>query len=77
MRSDVYELIWYKTLHDDRYSYTLHVDRRIIDLDLDSRSQEFKKAKPSEPSISQSFQSVCMEFGLLWRLIVVVNLILI
>ena len=52
--------LWY----DDRYLCTLDFDISLIDLDLDSRSQECKKAKSSAPIISQSFPLIWMEFAL-------------
>ena len=54
---------------------TLHFDTSIIDLDLDSRSQESEKAKTFTPIISQSFPLICVEFGTLLRLVGVMNLI--
>ena len=39
--------MWY----DDRYFQTPHFDTSLIDFDLDSRSQECKKAKTSVPII--------------------------
>ena len=47
-----------QTWCDDRYYCSLHFDTSLIDLDLDSRSQECEKAKTSAPIISQSLQSV-------------------
>ena len=49
----------------------------LIDLDLDSRSQECEKTKTCMLSISQSFQSIWMEFLKLFRLVSVMNLLLI
>ena len=40
---------------DDRYSCVLQFDTRQIDLDLDSRAQECKKAKTSATIIMQIF----------------------
>ena len=65
------------TLYDDRYYCILHFDTSLIDLSLDSRSQECEKAKTCAPIISQSFQSTWMEFSLLLRLVGVMNLILV
>ena len=48
----------------------------ILILDLDSSSQECKKAKPSVPVISQSFRSILLEFGIMSRRVGVMNLIL-
>ena len=61
------------------YYCTLHLDTSLIDLDFDSRSNGCEKANTSMPIISQSFQSIWMEFsiGLLLRLVDVMNLILI
>ena len=41
-----------RTWYADGYCCTLHVDTGLIDFDLDSRSQECKKAKMSVPIIS-------------------------
>ena len=46
----------------------------ILSLDLQSRSEECEKAKASASIISQSFQSIWMEFGILLRLVSVMNL---
>ena len=43
-----------QTGYDDRYFSILHFDTSLIDLELDSRSQECKKAKSSAPIISKS-----------------------
>ena len=51
--------------YDDSYYCALHSYASLTDLDLDSRSQMCEKAKPSAPIISQSFQSIWMEFGLI------------
>ena len=48
----------------------------LLDLDLGSRSQECEKAIAYAPIISQSFQSIWIEFGILLRLVDVKNLIL-
>ena len=68
-----FDLTWY----DDGYYCTLHFDISPIDLDLYLRSQECEKAKTSVPIIShsQSFQPVWMEFGVLFSLAGVMNLI--
>ena len=73
-----------QTWSDDIYCYTLHFDTSTFlkgtsqsDLDLDSRSQGCKKANTSVAIISQSFSSIWMEFGIVLRLVGVVNLILI
>ena len=52
-------------------------DTILIDLDLNSRSQECEKAKLSAPIMSQSFQSIQMECGILLRLVSVTSFILI
>ena len=56
-------------LVDDRYYLTLHYDASLFDFDLHSRSQECEKAKTSAAYISQSFQLIWMEFGVLFRLV--------
>ena len=66
-----------KTWYDDRYYSTLHFDANLIQLDLDSRSQECKKSKTCVSVISESFQSICMEYGILLRLVGVMSFILI
>ena len=43
---------------------------------LHSRSQECKKVSTFAAIISQSFQTICMEFGILLRLVGVMNVIL-
>ena len=58
-----------QTWFNDRYNCTLHFDTNVIDLDRDSRSRECEKAKACAPIISQSFQSIWMEFGILLRLV--------
>ena len=75
MHSD--RALWIDLIHtwyDDR-SYrhqfcTLHFDTKLIDLDLDSRSQDCEKAKASAVIISKSFQ---FEWNLVycWGLLVV------
>ena len=49
--------------YDDRYYCILHFSTNLIYLNLDSRSQESKKAKTAAPINSQSFQSFRMEFS--------------
>ena len=66
-----------QTCCDDTYYWTLHFDTSLTDIDLDSVSQECKKAKHSVPIISHSFQLILMEFGVLLRVVDVMNLILI
>ena len=51
------------TWYDDRYYCTVHFSTSLID--LDSKSQECKKANISLPIISQSFWLIWMEFGTL------------
>ena len=78
MRLDVYEWIWFKLdmMIDDRYCCTLHFNASLMDLDIDSRSQECKTEKTCVVIILQSFQSVWIKFGALLRFVGVVNLIL-
>ena len=64
-------------LYGDRYYCTPHSDTSLLDLDLNSRSQDCKKRRTSAPNISQSFQSIDMEFSVLLRLAGVMKLILI
>ena len=66
-----------QTWYDDRYYCTLHFDSSLIDLDHDSRSQGYEKAKPSAPIVSQSFLLIWMEISILLRLIAVMNFLLI
>ena len=75
MKSDVFELIWFKL--GRKIDLLLYSTFWFKTVDLDSRSQECEKTKSSAPIISQSFQLVWMEFGLLLRLVGVMNLILI
>ena len=77
MHLNVYESVWFKfyTMTDTITLYILNSS--LFDLDLDSRSQECKKAKASVAIISHNFQSVRMEFGILLRLVSVMNFILI
>ena len=51
MQSDVYESIWFKCnmMIDTIDLYTVYTS--LIDLNLDSRSNECNKAKPSAPII--------------------------
>ena len=44
----------------------------LHDLDSDLRSQEWEKAKTTEPIISQSFESIALEFRMLLRLVSVI-----
>ena len=60
---------------NDKYYCFLRFDISLTDLDLDPRSQECEKAETS--IISQSFHSIEMEFGILLRLVGVMNHILI
>ena len=62
--------LYYQSLYSD-------TDTGLIDFDLHSRSQECKKAKSSVPVISQSFQSLWMEFGKMLRLVSVMSFCLI
>ena len=66
-----------KTWYDDRYYSTLHFDTNLIELDLDSMSQECKKSETCMSVVSESFQSICMEYGILLRLVGVMSFILI
>ena len=52
------------------------IDTSVFDLDLDSRSQGCEQAQISAPIISQSFQAIWMEFGILLRLVVMTLLLL-
>ena len=54
-----------QTQYDYGYCWILHIEfhTSLIDLGLDSRSQECNKAKTSPPIISQSFLLTWMEFG--------------
>ena len=49
------------------------IDTSQTDLDLDSRSQECKQTNTSASIISQNFVSIWMEFGILLRLVSVMN----
>ena len=55
---DVLGISLTQTWCDDRYYCTLQSDTSQTDHDLDSKSQECKKTKPSEPIISQSFELI-------------------
>ena len=64
---NVYELIWFKLgMMIDTFC-TLHLDASVVDLDLDSRSQEYEKAEGSAPIISQCSLLIWKEFGILLR----------
>ena len=65
------------TWSDNGYYCTLHFDTSLLDLDFDSRSQEWEKAKTSVQITSQSFQLIGMECGTLLKLVDVMNLIFI
>ena len=73
LHSDIYEWIWFKFGH----YCTLHPDNSLIDLDIDSRSQECEKAKTCVSIISQSLQLISVDFGILLRLVGVMKHILI
>ena len=47
----------------------LHFDISLIDLNLESRSQECEKALTSAPVISHSFQLIWMQVGILLGLV--------
>ena len=64
-------------IYNNRYYCTQHFDTCLIDLDLHPWSQECEKAKQFVPVISQNFWLVWIEFGILLRLVDVMNLILI
>ena len=74
MHWDVYEPMWFKL--GVMIATAELSDASVGDHDLDSRSQEWKKAKISATVISQSFQSLWMEFGKLLRLVSFMNLVL-
>ena len=57
---------WY----GDRHLIKLHFYCSVSDFDH-PRSQESEKAKTSAPTISQSFQSILMKFGIVLRLLLV------
>ena len=59
------------------YFYTLHLDSSLYGLDLESRSQGCKKLKNFVPIVSQSWEWIWIEFGMLLRLVGLVNLVLI
>ena len=71
MHLDVYESICFKLWK--KYYWTLHFDTSVIDLNLDSRSQECKKTRTHAPIITQSFQLIWMEFGVLLRSVSMMN----
>ena len=54
MHSDVYESVCFK-LGMVIDTFVLCILIRLVDLDFDSRSQEWEKAKSTAPIISQSF----------------------
>ena len=64
-----------QTWYSDRYYCGWHFDTSLIDLDFDSTSHECEKAKTYASIVSQSFQSIQIEFFLLLRLASVVFLI--
>ena len=66
-----------QTWDHDRYYCAVYFNTSLIDLDLDSRSQECEKATTSVPIMSQSFQWILMEFGILLRFVSVMNQIFI
>ena len=76
MPLDVYESICFNQGMMIDYC-TLYFKTGLIDLELDSKSQECEKAKTSTPIISQTFQLIWIEFGMLLRLVDVMNLILV
>ena len=70
----------FQTLYSDRYfvlNILIDLDLGLIDLDLDSVSKECDRAKLFTPTISQSFQWIWMEFGVLLRLVCVMSHMLI
>ena len=66
-----------QTWFDYMYYCTLYLDTNLTDLDLASRLQECEKAKTDVPNISQSFQWIWMEFGILFRIVSEMNVIFI
>ena len=54
-----------------------YVNTGLIDLGLHSRSKEYEKTKTSAPIVSQSFQSIWMEFAIMLKFVDVIHLILI
>ena len=56
--------------------WTLYFDSSLSDFDHDSSSQKCKKAETSAPVIPQSFQLIWVEFGILLRLVSMLDLIL-
>ena len=57
-----------QTSYDYIYYHAVHFDASLIDLNLDSRSQECEKAKPFVSIISQSFQSIECNLVYCWDL---------
>ena len=55
-----------QTRYDDRYYLNCTYDTSLIDLDLDSRTRECKKAKTSVSIISNRFQSIWFRNHLAW-----------
>ena len=74
MHSDIYELIYFKLMW---WQILLNSTFWHVLIDLNSRSQGWKKANTSAPIISQSFESVWMEFAIVLRLVGLMNLIFI
>ena len=71
-------MIWWEILTYSTfwwYWFTPHFDTSLICLACDSRSQEREKANTSMPVIAQSCQSIYVEFGILLRLVSVMNLV--
>ena len=75
MHLDSFESVWFKVgmMIDTIKLYICSTS--LLDLDLDSRSQECEKAKTSAPTISKSFQLISVEFGRVLKFIDVINLI--
>ena len=59
----------------DLYYCTLHFDTSLLDFDLELRSQ-CEKANIPAPIISEKFKLIWMEFGIMLRLVGVMNLML-
>ena len=57
------------TWYDDRYDWTQYFVTSQSELDLDSKPQECEKTTLLALDILQSFPSICMEFGILLRLV--------
>ena len=53
-------------VHDNRYCWTLHVYTSPNDLDLDSRSQEWEKAKTSTPIIHEVLNQIEWNWVYCW-----------